>query len=542
MNISVKIILSFLLVVGSSISLNAGTDKKPQKSKSKAILIKENNAYKITVDSLMKELAKYKNELKHKDSLNNEMLEIYVENENKTGAGLEPQDYSLEVTDSLLSIWYHHKQINNSDEGTEYIMDSVQFKSDVPDEVFIDRIAKMNSFITLPFNETVKNYIILYSEKMPQKMAHILGLSNYYMPIFEEIFNKYGMPEELKMMAVIESSLNPIAVSKANAKGMWQFMYRTGKTYGLEINSFVDERLDPIKSADAAARYLMDAYMVFGDWNLAISSYNCGLGNVNKAIRRSGGKKDFWSIYRYLPRETRGYVPAFVGALYATTYYKEHGIIPENVLMPAHVDTFQINKMLHFKQINELVGVPMETLKNLNPQYIHGIIPGNEKEYILRIPFNYTNAFIEQEDSLYTYKASEYFNPAVVKNLKESNNLSSYITYRVRKGDYLGKIASRFGLSVVQLKRWNHIKGNNIRTGQRLHIYRDSVAPKVSSNNDKNTGNDFSGEYIIYIVRKGDSLYKIAQKYPGVNASDIMAMNGVGANLKPGMKLKIPKR
>ena len=359
MNISVKIILSFLLVVGSSISLNAGTDKKPQKSKSKAILIKENNAYKITVDSLMKELAKYKNELKHKDSLNNEMLEIYVENENKTGAGLEPQDYSLEVTDSLLSIWYHHKQINNSDEGTEYIMDSVQFKSDVPDEVFIDRIAKMNSFITLPFNETVKNYIILYSEKMPQKMAHILGLSNYYMPIFEEIFNKYGMPEELKMMAVIESSLNPIAVSKANAKGMWQFMYRTGKTYGLEINSFVDERLDPIKSADAAARYLMDAYMVFGDWNLAISSYNCGLGNVNKAIRRSGGKKDFWSIYRYLPRETRGYVPAFVGALYATTYYKEHGIIPENVLMPAHVDTFQINKMLHFKQINELVGVPM---------------------------------------------------------------------------------------------------------------------------------------------------------------------------------------
>ena len=196
-------------------------------------------------------------------------------------------------------------------------------------------------------------------------------------------------------------------------------MYSTAKRYGLTINSFVDERLDPVASAEAAAKYLKDSYRIFGDWNLAIASYNCGAGNVNRAIRRSGGKRAFWDIYPYLPRETRGYVPAFVGALYTMKYYKEHGIEPEEVAMPAAVDTFKIHKMLHFKQVSELAGIPLQELKNLNPQYRHEIIPGNEKEYILRIPYNYVNDYINVEDSLYTYKADKFFNPVTIKKIKD---------------------------------------------------------------------------------------------------------------------------
>ena len=376
----------------------------------KADLIDENTRLKEELDSLRNELERYRMELAYTDSLTLEMMEVYEENEGRSAAGINPEDYTPEVSDSLLSLWYVHSRVS-ADDISEYDMDSVRFQSNVSDEVYIERIKQMNSFITLPYNDIVKNYIILYSEKMSAKMSEILGLSRYYMPIFEEILNRYDMPEELKAMAVIESALNPRAVSRAGAKGMWQFMYATAKMYDLHIDSFVDERLDPVKSAEAAAQYLKDSYEIFGDWNLAIASYNCGAGNVNRAIRRSGGKREFWDIYPYLPRETRGYVPAFVGALYAMNYYKEHGIKPAAIEMPAHVDTFRINKMLHLRQVSDLTGAPLDELKNLNPQYSHEIIPGNDREYILRLPYNYSNAFIDNEDSLYRHKADEYFNP-----------------------------------------------------------------------------------------------------------------------------------
>ena len=257
----------------------------------------ENQELRQRVDSLQKALDKLKHESILKDSIAGEMIDVYEENKLKTAAGLNPEDYTQEVTDSLLSIWYLHRQARKNEEGNGYDMDSIRFTSNVPDEVMKARLEKMNSFITLPYNDKVRNYMILYSEKMPTKMGTILGLCQYYMPIFEETFNKYNLPDELKYMAIIESALNPVAVSSAGAKGMWQFMFRTAQLYGLEINSFVDERLDPFKSADAAARSLTDSYNVFGDWNLAISSYNCGSGNINKAIRRNGGKRDFWSVY-----------------------------------------------------------------------------------------------------------------------------------------------------------------------------------------------------------------------------------------------------
>lgn len=526
--------------------------------------IQENEMLKKQIDSLKQEIEACRAELRLNDSIARQVRDLYEENEDKMGIGINPDDYSAEVSDSLLNLWYLHKKTFDHSEE-EYNMDSVVFTSNVPDEVYIDRIKKMNSFITLPYNDIVRNYIILYSEKMPTKMSSILGLSKYYMPIFDEVFDKYNMPEELKAMAVIESALNPLAVSRAGAKGMWQFMYSTAKIYGLTINSFVDERLDPVKSAEAAARYLKDSYEIFGDWNLAIASYNCGAGNVNKAIRRSGGKRAFWDIWPYLPRETRGYVPAFVGALYAMTYYKEHGIRPSVIQMPEHIDTFKVNKMLHFGQINELTGVPMDQIKNLNPQYKHQIIPGNEKEYILRLPYKYTNAYIEHEDSIHTYKADVFFNPVTIKKIKDGGD-GERIVYKVKSGDYLGKIAGKYRVSVAQIKRWNNLKSNDIRVGQKLIIYRGGNAPSASASasasastsasasGSKSAGSatasagtktssiDPNAGYTIYTVKDGESLYLIAKKFPGVSAQNIMDFNRIGSNIKPGMKLKIPKQ
>ena len=526
--------------------------------------IQENEMLKKQIDSLKQEIEACRAELRLNDSIARQVRDLYEENEDKMGIGINPDDYSAEVSDSLLNLWYLHKKTFDHSEE-EYNMDSVVFTSNVPDEVYIDRIKKMNSFITLPYNDIVRNYIILYSEKMPTKMSSILGLSKYYMPIFDEVFDRYNMPEELKAMAVIESALNPLAVSRAGAKGMWQFMYSTAKIYGLTINSFVDERLDPVKSAEAAARYLKDSYEIFGDWNLAIASYNCGAGNVNKAIRRSGGKRAFWDIWPYLPRETRGYVPAFVGALYAMTYYKEHGIRPDTVQMPEHIDTFKVNKMLHFGQINELTGVPMDQIKNLNPQYKHQIIPGNEKEYILRLPYKYTNAYIEHEDSIHTYKADVFFNPVTIKKIKDGGD-GERIVYKVKSGDYLGKIAGKYRVSVAQIKRWNNLKSNDIRVGQKLIIYRGGNAPSASASasasastsasasGSKSAGSatasagtktssiDPNADYTIYTVKDGESLYLIAKKFPGVSAQNIMDFNRIGSNIKPGMKLKIPKQ
>lgn len=549
--------------------------KKNNDNKTRQELLEENKRLLAMLDSLNQEIEALRDTAW--------MAEELVEKEVGQSLldGVAPLTYSQEVTDSLLDIWYLHRQARNSMEGN-YDMDSVRFASNVPDSVYLQRIANMNSFITVPYNETVKNYIVLYSEKMPTKMASMMALANYYFPIFEQTLDKYNMPLELKYMAVIESALNPTATSRAGAKGMWQFMYTTAKNYGLTINSFVDERLDPFKAADAAARYLQDSYRIFGDWNLAISSYNCGAGNVNKAIRRSGGKKDFWSVYDWLPRETRGYVPAFVGAMYAFTYYKEHGLVPDNIQMPAHLDTFRVHRMLHFQQVRDLTGISLEELRNLNPQYTHDIIPGNEREYILRLPLKYSGKFIEVEDSVYTHRAAELFNPTTLKNIAASGD-GNRITYRVKSGDYLGRIASRYHVTVAQLKKWNHLRNNNLRIGQVLVIYGRGGAPSTATSgtasksastaasaksgtaqsgasktaaqsaasgnskanadvSTKTASGASSGDYTVYVVKQGDTLYTIAKGYPGVSANDIMKYNGIGTNIKPGMTIKIPKK
>ena len=537
-----------------------------EKPKSRKELARENARMREVLDSLISELENVRSKAVHHIPEQADEGGLAIE-------GLLPEDYTLDVTDSLLSLWYVHKSMLKGD-TVSFNMDSVHFRSSVTDKEYLQRLADMNSFITLPFNETVRNYIILYSEKMPTKMSSMLALSQYYFPIFEEIFDRYGLPKELKYMAVIESAFNPVAVSRAGAKGMWQFMYNTAKMYGLTINSFVDERLDPVKSADAAARYMRDAYRIFGDWNLAISSYNCGSGNVNKAMRRSGSR-EFWPVYNYLPRETRGYGPAFVGAMYAFTYYREHGLVPETDSMPVQVDTFHIRRMLHFQQVSALTGVSVEMLKKLNPQYVHDIVPGTAKEeYVLRLPYQYTSKFIENEDSVYAYNAKEYFSPATLQNIAVSGSASSQrIAYKVKSGDYLGRIASRYHVTVKQIMEWNHLRNTNLRVGQVLYIYgkfngpvaQSSGASSKSSAASSSKGSASSdgatlasskgsaatpppadsaaeGTYTVYVVKSGDSLYRISQDYPGVSADDIMKFNGIGTDIRPGMKLKIPKK
>ena len=458
-------------------------------------------------------------------------------------------EYNSDNIDSLLNIYYIQKQIDVNDfDVTTLEMDSLT--SNIPDEVYIERLKKMNSIIPVQFNKVVKNAIIRYTERMPLATSRIIGLSTYYMPLFEEIFDEYGLPQELKAMAVIESALNPLAVSRARAKGMWQFMYNTGKIYGLEMTSYVDERFDPLTSCRAAARLLKDNYMIFGDWSLAIASYNCGAGNVNKAIRRSGGKTDFWEIYDYLPRETRGYIPAFIAALYTLNYYSDHGIVPAQVSLPAHVDTFHVDKNLHFQQISDNIGISMETLRDLNPQYLHDIIPGTEHTYILNLPHQYTLSYVDLQDSIYRYKDSVFFNAVAVQKIKETGGSGEQrVIHKVKSGETLSSIASKHRTTVANIKRWNNLKSNTIHVGQRLYIYGSAGKSSSSgSTTSKNSGSSKStpsttttpsSSASYYTVKSGDTLSGIATK-TGVSLKTIYKLNNLNAKSKiyPGMKIR----
>ena len=354
-------------------------------------------------------------------------------------------------------------------------IDTLRLSSGVSDEVMIQRLADMNPYFTLPFNDVVKNYMIVYTEKRGEAMRQAMGMSSYYFPIFEETLRRYDLPLEIKYLAVVESMLKPTATSRAGAKGIWQFMYRTAKAYGLEITSFVDERMDVEKSTDAAARYLKNLYDMFGDWALAISAYNCGAGNVNKAIRRAGDKRDFWSVYPYLPRETRGYMPAFVGMMYAFNYSQDYGLTPEEFGMPSQVDTFEIRKNLHFKQISEFIGIPEEQLESLNPKYYQNIIPGNGGVCTLILPEEWGNAFLDANtDSLYAHNASLYLSEQVLKDISgnsDGTGAGAKTVYKVKSGDTLSHIARRYGVSVKQLMNWNHLRSDRLSIGQIIYIY-----------------------------------------------------------------------
>lgn len=422
------------------------------------------------IRELSSRLDSAQNALNRKDSLitqlRAELEQAYssLEELTQVGQSLAP---TLEQIDSNLSIWQLSRQIEDFD-ALSYEPD---FRGEQPDSVYIARLERMNSPLNLPYNNVVRSYIIKYSERYRTQMQKIIGLCSYYFPIFEETLDRYGLPLELEAMAIIESNLNPRAKSPAGAVGLWQFTFNAGRAYGLQIDSFVDERMDLRASTDAAARYLRDAYNVFGDWALAICAYNCGFGGVRKAIARSGGKTAYWDIYPFLPKETRYYVPAMVGALYAIRYHKELGIKPVACHLPAATDTVEVRGKLHLRQVQDLVGTELGLLRDLNPQYKHDVIPDDGKTHILLIPAEDALKYIAQGDSIQRHKAEVYMSPSVMKSIA-NNGTGETIVYKVKQGDNLGLIAKKYGVSVAKLKQWNSLKSDLIRPGQKIYIYK----------------------------------------------------------------------
>lgn len=348
------------------------------------------------------------------------------------------------------------------------------------DSVYIDRLSRIPAVMEMPYNEVVRKFIDMYTGRLRNHVAFMLSASNFYIPIFETALDAYNLPIELKYLPIIESALNPSAVSRAGASGLWQFMISTGKLYGLESNSLLDERRDPIKSSWAAARHLKDLYDIYKDWNLVLAAYNCGPGNVNKAIRRANGETDYWKIYNYLPKETRGYVPAFIAVNYVMNYYCDHNICPMETDIPQQTDTVQINQKIHFKQIAEVCDISIEQLKSLNPQYKREIIPGDAKSTILRLPQEQISLFIDRQDTILNYKSNVYLtNRKTVAvpnaaNTKSASTGSGTLTYHtVKSGDTLGAIAGKYRVSVKQLQNWNGMANTRLSVGKKLKIYRN---------------------------------------------------------------------
>ena len=384
-----------------------------------------------------------------------------------------------------------------------------------PKEVYIDRLQRLPTVMEMAYNDIVQRFIDRYSGRLRYSVSYMLGAFNFYVPIFEEALEAYQVPLELKYLPVIESALNPKAVSRVGAAGLWQFMPATGKQYGLEINSLVDERRDPVKSSYAAARLLRDLYRIFGDWNLVIAAYNCGPENINKAIRRhraakgrtendaiTAEDKDYWAIYPYLPRETRGYVPAFIAANYIMTYYCDHNICPMNTRLPAQTDTVVVTKNVHLEQIAGVLGSDIDMLRSLNPEYRRDVVPGLTKPSPIRMPLADTGRFIDLEDSIYTYRATELLTKRAIVDV--ADDLPTYsrrgrVTYSrrsarnsrrygrntrratvvrssggssitIKKGQTLSEIAKRNGTTVQKLRQLNGLKGNNIVAGKKLRV------------------------------------------------------------------------
>ena len=471
--------------------------------------------------------------------------------------GLIPESLDANV-DSLLHSW--HVQYFTQQEDYCHDDDANVF---FPDSVYADRLNRLPSIISLPYNHIVRDCIDLYAERKRDLVRYMLGMADFYFPIIEEVLDQHDLPLELKYLAVVESALNPVALSRVGACGLWQFMLPTGKSYGLEINSLVDERRDPRRATEAACAYFKDMYAIYGDWNLVMAAYNCGPGNVNKAIRRAGGKRDFWAIFPYLPRETRSYVPLFIAASYIMNYYCDHNLCPLQTSLPLATDTVMINNALHLQQVSEVLQLDVATLRALNPQYKRDIVPGNTRPSVLKLPAAATYAFVGKEDTVYKHRMEEYLANLVTTTGNATGNKAAtreQITHVVLQGENLYTIANRYGVTAKDIRKWNGLSSNRVPKGKRLKLYVDNggiafavAKPKATSTSTnkaktnstqsvtaKATTTNGKG-FVAYTVKSGDSLYSIAKKYPGVSTKDLQQVNGLsGSDIRPGQVLKIP--
>ncbi|WP_456376078.1 LysM peptidoglycan-binding domain-containing protein [Lutibacter sp.] len=422
---------------------------------------------------------------------------------------------------------------------------------ELPTDLLKERLKLLDSKTPfhIEYNPQLEQIIKTYLKRRKSSFSGLLEKARYYFPMFEEQLDKYDIPLEMKYLAIVESALKPRARSRVGATGLWQFMYQTGKQFNLNVSSYVDERSDPYRATEAACKYLASLYKIFGDWDLALAAYNSGPGNVSKAIRRSGGSKNYWNIRHNLPRETAGYVPAFYATLYIFEYAEEHNIkAKESALSYFETDTVQVQRQLTFEQIYETLNVDIEVLQFLNPQYKLDIIPYIKgKNYTLALPVKDIGNFISNEQQIYTYASIE--DAKREKPLPKYMEMNDRIRYRVRSGDYLGKIANKYGVSVAKIKRWNNLRSTRLRIGQRLTIYPRRLNVVTASNTSKKAKSTVKkalpkGKFSTYTVKSGDSLWLIAQKYANVSVQNIKDWNNIWSvkSLKPGTKLKIFKK
>ncbi len=494
-----------------------------------------------TIDSILRNADKIINDnisYSNIDTLHTDSLEVL-------GKKIAIIDYSAasEIDKKWMSSWEN----SSIQDTTSLIVEIDSLKNivieDLPTDTLKQRLAFLNSQTPfhVEYNPSLERIIKHYLKNRKKTLADLMGRAAYYFPMFEEHLDKYNIPLEIKYLAIIESALKPTATSRAGAKGLWQFMYTTGINYDLKVSSYVDDRYDPIKSTEAACKYLSKLYNIFNDWDLALAAYNSGPGNVSKAIRRSGGKTNYWNIRHYLPRETAGYLPAFYATLYIFEYADEHQIYPKNVLSNFfETDTILVKQQISFEQINRLLKTDKKLINFLNPQYKLKIIPYvKDRNYTLRLPTFMAGTFVSNEEMIYAYAKAD--DAKREKPLPKYFEASNRIRYRVRNGDYLGKIARRYGVSVSSIKRWNGLKNNNLRVGQRLTIYPRKPMASSSKSTKINKQAISKEKYTTYVVKSGDSLWLISQKFPSVSVNQIKNWNNIWSsnNIKPGTKLRI---
>ncbi|WP_106793768.1 LysM peptidoglycan-binding domain-containing protein [Aquimarina sp. Aq78] len=541
MNNYCTLFLSFLLVSVSLVGQETSSEEQSNLKNTKEIVlnktqdIKQNTVRVVDTTQVIKTTGELQTTTLTSTSAKDSV--IYVANDHPRMAQLD-SIWKQELYNSNLFDTIYKSVTELKYEPVEYV--------DLPTDTLKARLAALNARtpFNVEYNASLESVIKRYLKNRHEHLERLMALSEFYFPLFEQELDNQNIPLEIKYLAIVESALKPRAKSRVGATGLWQFMFGTGKMFGLEVSSYVDERMDPIMSTKAACKYLSNLYKVFGDWDLALASYNSGPGNVTKAIRRSGGYTNYWNIRHNLPRETAGYLPAFLATMYIFEYADKHGFKPRKPEFAYfETDTIRVKQMITLDQVSEYINIDIEELQFLNPSYKLDIIPYiKDEDYVLRLPLDKIGSFVTNEDQIYTLAKAEFDKRE--KPLPKYREANDRIRYRVRSGDYLGKIARRYGVRVSQIKKWNGLRSNNLKIGQRLTIYpRRPVVDKPRKTTTKKTLTRVAANSSeVYTVKTGDTLWSISQKFKGVSVENLKNWNDIsGSGIKPGMTLKLSK-